>query len=339
VVASCHEKKGEFHTVKKVILYLVLGLLSLSSFGLNSVAAKGQQQVSNPAIPYNGNLLVECISGYEAYSYNLWAGQTNDAGSVVITTDGTSLVVTVNALGELDDVHVYLYTEDQVLPSSRPIPGHAPYVANNIEGSSVELVIPLPEDGVSYTLAIHVAFEDVDASVDPYGLAGETAYAAGETPTYEGRGAWFYLVAFTVVECEVVVDDAPVIYIAAHAALTNQETAWALGQFTFIETGIGNKWGWFIELDLYGTHEYEIYYGAGRNNLDAGTLIGTLVVEYTETEITITYVLTQPLLEEVQVFVGYEYPTTGAPGQYDYKVQNLNGISTVEVVVLVEDLA
>ena len=119
--------------MKKVILYLVLGLLSLSSFGLNSVAAKGQQQVSNPAIPYNGNLLVECISGYEAYSYNLWAGQTNDAGSVVITTDGTSLVVTVNALGELDDVHVYLYTEDQVLPSSRPIPGHAPYVANNID--------------------------------------------------------------------------------------------------------------------------------------------------------------------------------------------------------------
>lgn len=324
--------------MRKVVFFAMLVLLSISSLSLNSVEAKGKQEVLNPAVPYSGNLLVECVSGHEAYSYNLWAGQTNDAGSVVITTDGTSIIVTVNALGELDDVHVYLYTEGQELPSKRPVPGLAPYVAGNIEGSSVELVIPIPDNGVAYTLAIHVAFEDVDSTLDTYNLAGETAYAAGEVPTFEGRGAWFYLVSFTVVECEIVVE-APVIYIAAHAALTNQETAWALGQFTFIETGIGNKWGWFIELDTYGTHNYDIYYGAGRNNLDAGTLIGTLVVEYSVNEITITYVLTQPLLEEVQVFVGYEYPTTGAPGQYDYKVQNLDGIATVEVVVLVEDLA
>ena len=186
------------------------------------------------------------------------------------------------------------------------------------------------------TFAIHVAF-DSDVEEDLYGVAGETAYAGDQGADFTGKGAWFYLVSFDVVECEIVVE-APVLYIAAHAALTNSETAWALGEYSFIETGISNKWGWFVSVDTYGTTTFDIYYGAGRNNLEAGTLIGTLVVEYSVDTVTVTYVLTEPLLEEIQVYVGYEFPTTSAPGQYDYKVEDLGGVFVQGVTVNLDDL-
>jgi len=315
--------------MKKLIIFsalLVVGLLS----NLQSISA-------NTNTVYNGELLEYCVTNHEAYEYLLLAGQDIEAGTVVITTNGSELVVTVNALGELDDVHIYLYGEDDPLPTKRPVPGKAPYKLENIDGNTATITIPF-EEGDYFVLAIHVAFEEVDSSLDPFNVAGETAYAAGPDAEFEGRGAWFYLVDFHVIECVQPPVEAPVLFIAAHAALTNGETAWALGEYTFIEEGISNKWGWFLSVDTYGTHTFDIYYGAGNNSLTAGTLIGTLEVEYGVTEVTVTYTLTQPLLDDFHVFVGYAYPTTGAPGQYDYIVENLNGVYVGSVTILVEDI-
>ena len=323
--------------MKKLLLIAAFALFAVGASNVSAVAAKGNQTVTTTTITtvYEGSLLDYCVSGFEAYEYELLAGQSIDAGTVTITTDGEFFTITVNGLSIISDVHVYVYAEGDALPTKRPVPGQAPYKLENVNDTTASLDIPVG-DGAAYTFAIHVAFTDVEN--DTTGVAGETAYAADQDAVFNGKGAWFYLVAFNVVECVEEPVDAPVLFIAAHAALTNSETAWALGQYSFIDEGIGKKWGWFLSVDTYGTHTFDIYYGAGGNSLTAGTLIGTLTVEYELEQVTVTYTLTQPLLDDVQVFAGYEAPTTGAPGQYDYKVEGLNGVYTVSVTIQLSDL-
>lgn len=320
--------------MKKLLLVAVLALLFVGFSNVQAVAAGKPEVQTTMATIYEGELLEYCITGFEAYEYELLAGQDIYAGNVVISTDGEYFTVTIEGLSIIEDVHIYLYEEGEELPTKRPVPGLAPYKLEDVNDYTAEIMIPVGEV-MNYTFAIHVAFAELENEENF--LEGETAYAGDDDSEYNGKGAWFYLVSFAIVECETV-GEAPVIYIAAHAALTNSETAWALGEFTFIDEGISNKWGWFLSIDEYGTHTFDIYYGAGNNSLVAGTLIGTLVVEYTEDEVIVTYNLTQPLLEEIQVYVGYSYPTTGAPGQYDYKVENLGGVYSASVTVDVIDL-
>ena len=322
--------------MKKFFILSFFAFIALFVSNLEAVAAKGKAPLATyePTV-YDGVELDYCVTNYKAFEYALLAGQTLDAGSVIISTDGDYVTITINGLSLIDDVHVYLYGENDPLPTKRPTPGQAPYVLEDVNDTTAELMIPLNGE-TSITLAIHVAFTD-DVDNDMYGIAGETAYAGDDDSVFDGKGAWFYLVGFDVIACETT-EPADVLYIAAHAALTNQETAWALGQYTFIDENISNKWGWFLSVNSYGTHTFDIYYGAGQNNLTAGTLIGTLEVEYTPEDVTITFVLTEPLLEEIQVYVGYTYPTTSAPGQYDYKVEDLGGVYEQGVTVNLDDL-
>lgn len=318
--------------MKRLLVYTFLVLFT-SFFASLDISAKGRPTVDVPEPCFGA--FVECVDGYEAYSYDLVAGQVNDAGTVTITTDGEYFTVIIDAYSELEDVHVYVYEEGDPLPTSRPTPGHAPYMVEDVDGNYVELMIPVGE-GDTFTFAVHVAFEELE--YDPLGLAGETAYAFCLDNAVVTGGGWFYLVSFMMVECDTVEPGGDTIYIAAHAALTNDETAWALGQVTFIDAGIGNNWGWYIEIEDYGVYEFDIYYGAGGNDLNAGTLIGTLTVDYSSEEIVVTYELDLPLLEEAQVYVGYTPPTTAAPGSFDYKVENLGGVYTYTFTILVDDL-
>ncbi len=325
--------------MKKLLVVALLGLLFVSLAAFAPLSAKGGPVASNEesVTVYEGTLYA-CITGHEAYVYELIAGQHLDAGRVMISTDGEYFTITIEAYAMIDDVHVYVYGENDTLPTRRPTPGLAPYSLEDVQDTTATLLIPVGE-GTSYTFAIHVAFAEVlEDETDPTGLAGETAYAADEDAEFSGKGAWFYLVAFHIVPCNGNGEEAPVIYIAAHAALSNGETAWALGEYSFIDEGISTRWGWFLSVDTYGTHSFDIYYGAGQNNLESGTLIGTLLVEYTVDTVTITYELTEPMLEEVHVYVGYDYPTTASPGQFPYKLEDLNGAYTAVIVVPVEDI-
>lgn len=321
--------------MKKIVIIAMMLFATVGITNLQFLEAKAPTQEAYVPPVYEGTL-EGCEFGYEMFSYSLLAGQEIYAGVVTMSTDGEVLYLLVEGEFDLNAVHVYLYEEGSELPTKRPVPGQAPYVVEDIDGSLVELQIPLTEVS-SYTLAVHVAFDEAD-EFTVSNVAGETAYAANEDAVFTGKGAWFYLVNFEVIECDVTPEEAPTLFIAAHAALTNSETAWALGDTSFIDAGISNKWGWFVDVNQYGTTTFDIYYGAGRNNLDAGTLIGTLTVEYFEEYVVVTYSLTEPLLEEAQLFVGFEAPTSGAPGSYDYKVENLGGVYETQFTVYFEDL-
>lgn len=317
-----------------ILTAMLFTIMGFTYFNSTQVFAKNLTTQTATVPVYEGEF-DGFVNGYESYTYTLLAGQDIYAGEVVITTDGSSLFVTVNGVEDLESIHIYLYEQGQALPTKRPVPGQAPYKLENIDGTSATLELPLSV-ATEYVLAVHVAFDAITEENPESTVLGETAYAANDEADFTGKGAWYYLIKFNVVKAPVV--EAPTIYIAAHAALTNSETAWALGETTFIEAGISNKWGWYIDLDQYGVTNFDIYYGAGNNNLNSGTLIGTLSVDYQEEFVIVTYTLTQPLLDEVQLFVGFEAPLTAAPGLYDYKSTDLGGVFEYQFTVLFADL-
>ena len=106
------------------------------------------------------------------------------------------------------------------------------------------------------------------------------------------------------------------------------ETGFAVGERCFSEDGI-SRWGWVVgpiaESDIEDDYNiYEIYAGAGRCNLSAGTLVGHLYVEYFNGTATVTYdAVPGNIFTETHLYVGNEmYPLdrrgrpTVAPGQF-----------------------
>ena len=110
------------------------------------------------------------------------------------------------------------------------------------------------------------------------------------------------------------------------------ETAWAYSDeyakpiWDYVQ---GNNWGWTNGPLSEGSYEFDIYAGAGRNDIEKGTLVGTLYVEYEDGTVTVTYELNEGYyLGETHLWVGddvlpevrrgnsTEY--TNAPGQFPY---------------------
>ena len=114
------------------------------------------------------------------------------------------------------------------------------------------------------------------------------------------------------------------------------ETAYAYGGddatcFLDISNLPANNWGWTNGPLAEGEYDFPIYAGAGQCNLDAGTLVGRLLIDYSEGTATITYEMTETsgftnalyTLLETHLFVsdddllpkkGTKY--TSAPGQF-----------------------
>ena len=81
-----------------------------------------------------------------------------------------------------------------------------------------------------------------------------------------------------------------------------------------MELGLSNKWGWQLTFDENG-ETFDLYYGAGRNDLSKGTFVGTLTLTWDGTYVTFTLDL-EPgvLLEEIQIHVDYNPMDTASPG-------------------------
>ena len=108
------------------------------------------------------------------------------------------------------------------------------------------------------------------------------------------------------------------------------ETAWAFGDedaqpiWDFVRS---NNWGWTNGPLSEGSYEFDIYAGAGQNDIERGTLVGTLHVEYEDGNVTVKYELEEGFfLGETHLWVGEdELPEvrrgnrtefTNAPGQF-----------------------
>lgn len=112
-------------------------------------------------------------------------------------------------------------------------------------------------------------------------------------------------------------------------APTECDTAFAKGGYVFTtdtksnpellpSLGLSkNRWGWAINLKATGVTTYPIYAGAGLNKTSAGKLVGTLTVNYTGSQATVTYALAAgAVMTEAHLYAGDNKPTTLAPGQY-----------------------
>jgi hypothetical protein len=96
-----------------------------------------------------------------------------------------------------------------------------------------------------------------------------------------------------------------------------------------------NRWGWAINLTAPTTPGYpviyNIYAGAGLNDINKGVLVGTLAVTWDGAHVGVTYSMNSPyMIEEVHIYARDTPPTTIAPGQYGYiDSYDPNGVSSV----------
>ena len=109
------------------------------------------------------------------------------------------------------------------------------------------------------------------------------------------------------------------------------ETAYAYGDevahcFLDIPQVKSNNWGWSNGPIGEESYSWDIYAGAGKCDIEKGTLVGTLDVDYVGGTATITYNIDADYtLEETHLYVGWEILPrdkkdrfTTAPGQFPY---------------------
>jgi hypothetical protein len=118
------------------------------------------------------------------------------------------------------------------------------------------------------------------------------------------------------------------------------ETAYAFGGsvancFLNISGVQSTNWGWSNGPIGAGSYSWPMYAGAGLCNIENGTHVGTLTVNYTPPTATVTYtVFAGYVLNQTHLYVGnqilpmFKGKYTTAPGQFPYKHENLNGVTT-----------
>lgn len=246
-----------------------------------------------------------------ATSVNLLAGQNTVAGTVSTEVVGDNLVVTYTAAPgwSFTETHLWVGSSLSTLPTNKagnPQIGQFPYVSGNISGATTSVVtVSLASLGAScgdtLLAASHAAMtlRGADGSV----VRTETGWGAGTRIT--AKGSWATSFAFTV-NCP----PPPPPSVVADAC----ETAWALGDDTFASLDIATRWGWVLTVD--GPVTAPIYAAAGGNNLEAGTLVGSLTVTPGATSTQVTFTMLPGFsMDETHLYVGTTLPETAAPGQ------------------------
>lgn len=123
--------------------------------------------------------------------------------------------------------------------------------------------------------------------------------------------------------------------------LEGEETAFAYGvdlATCFIDLGF-HRWGWTnnLTVNVGSSYDWPIYAGAGQCDIEKGTLVGSLNMEFIDASTArITYEMIESsgyLIEEIHLFVGSDIlPVkkgtyyTVAPGQYPVVDDSLGGI-------------
>ncbi|MCI5211731.1 MAG: hypothetical protein D3910_23785 [Candidatus Electrothrix sp. ATG2] len=155
------------------------------------------------------------------------------------------------------------------------------------------------------------------------GFQTETGWIDGEDIVDKGSWAMFSSVDFT---CPVVDTALPPV-----EKTCGTETAYAVGDQTFIDLGITNsRWGWQVTVDNDDIFTTKIYAGAGQNDIAKGTEVGELAVSYLNGELTVTYrMLDGFVMEELHLNVSEDDLISIAPGSYTVVKEELaNGEET-----------
>ncbi len=322
-------------------------LVALAAFFVTSYPCAAQAE-----------LVVNYPSGSECQT--LIAGQWMDSGEVCVKVDGTNLLVTYNMntddRWQLTEAHLWAGVGDTPqtagMPANKkgnPQIGQFPFVSGDITGETTyQFTVPLttfgaaaPEDlcGTSALLAGHAAVRQNNGA-DGYNT--QTGWIDGQQILAGGSWAMYASIDFT---CPVMDTALP------PAELTcSNETAFALGEMTFVKDSDAltvmeknnptSRWGWQITVPPGdGTLEKDIYAGAGQNDINKGTLVGTLTVTRAGDDVTVAYnMFDNATMSATHLYVGTGYVPTVAPGQYG-NLHELTDASDDEFTVTVSGSA
>ena len=255
----------------------------------------------------------------------LWAGQTINAGSVVISNDATNLYIKVVSTEGFqtvpDNIKIWVGTDWANLPVSgggAPIPGQFPY-KYNATGTEIMVTIPFDKitvDGKPVTCNSSKLYVLVHVDIIAGG-GSETAWGGCLPGTDTNR--WYFYHLYTTACCDVP-PPPPSCY---------SQTAFAKGGWVFTTDKKSNpeslpslnltknRWGWAINLTTTGTTTYQIWAGAGLNRTANAKLAGALTVNWDGMIAVVTYTMNGGFtLVETHVYAGDDKPLTLAPGQY-----------------------
>jgi hypothetical protein len=282
------------NSVKSTVAYTPCGtplIANLYQYG-NTGASFGTVTVGNDLV--NLYITYELGSGSVIQNTYLYVGTSEDLINMAVPY-GLPNSILPNGTGEFRiGFFPYIY---------------APYPVS----SSYTKVIPL---GSLPDCFIIVAFADIGAPGAPY-----TRVSAKAPTTFKSAG--YYLD-----------------YCKQICGGGGCETAYAFGNnvancFLTIPGVTSNNWGWSNGPIGAGTYSWPIYAGAGQCNTANGTLVGTLNVTYTPPTAIITYSMGASChLNATHLYVGNTIlplkkgKYTTAPGQFPYKHENLNGVSS-----------
>ncbi len=278
------------------------------------------------------------LVGYYTQDLSLWAGQDLYAGTVSLVNDATGITLRIDTTDAADiaEYHINVYTDLSQIPTSRPAPGQSDYVVENVNSDSIEVYFTFEELGgtvnSTYYFIIHTAL-GTDGEGSTSSLAGETAYVAGDNPSFGGKGAWFYVVGYTALPFY----EPIIVALETEEPPTNpptDTTGWS-HETAYVGNarGDGNAWWFYIDASAPDFDESTIF------NIYAGQhqVLGAYAT-YAKSSGTLTIVLGENMVlvegSEVVKIKGYDVlPTVRPPsGQFPVKLSNTDSLTDIDVL-------
>ncbi|MBL0737829.1 hypothetical protein JI750_13070 [Flavobacterium sp. GN10] len=305
--------------MKKIITLVVFAFLIVNCTNeplSTDIQTEAKQSNSSTSATAKGTYS-EC----DPISINIMAGQFTNAGKILVENDATNLYVTYSALTNwyFSELHLFVGPYANVpIKNGNPIPGQFPYNKSfNPLIQSYTFTIPLSsivlDDNRCLFIAAHSSMKNI---VNGNVVRTETGWA-GDIK-FPGKN-WATYFKYCLRNCE------------TPPPVTNCDTAYMFGNNTFIGLEISDKWGWATYYDNVadGTYNYNLYAGAGQNNINNGYLAGTVTIVIQGSSVKVTINATHPgtVFTETHVYLSDDRPTTAAPGLYGNQ-HTLNNYTT-----------
>lgn len=299
--------------MKKLRLYSIFAVLLMTAGFFISCEKESNTSIEDQMRFSTKNLIQ--LNENSVGSVNIIAGQNMVIGDLLISYDADNLYVEYNTNDGwlMNEVQLWVGESLSEMPQTRsgnPQIGRFPYTSGNLyQESYYKFTIALEDlfgnEPICEQMLYFVAHSSVYKEHPDGSIQTETGWGEGPQLTNQGSWAMYFSMIF---ECNSVVEDPP---------KSGCETAFAYGDITFVDAGIGQNWGWILEIENEGSYSYPLYAGAGQNNLNNGTHVGDLYVEYYNGELNVTFSMFSGFtMSETHLYASTDFPVQTAPGQY-----------------------
>ncbi|HEX8014087.1 MAG TPA: hypothetical protein VF465_02530 [Flavobacterium sp.] len=307
--------------MKKIILIVAMALLTVycTNEPLSTEMQTEEAQKMDSSTLTSKGTYSEC----DPVSINIMAGQFTNSGKILIENDATNLYVTYSALPNwyFSEMHLYVGPYANVpLQNGNPVPGQFPYKKSfNPLVQTYTFTIPLSAITLDANKCLYIAaHSSMKNIVNGVIVRTETGWAGGIK--FPGKN-WATYFNYCLRTC----DPPP------PPDGTTCDTAYMFGNYTFNSLEISEKWGWatYYNNVMNGNYTYNLYAGAGQNDITKGYLAGTVTIVIQGSNVSVTINATHPgtVFTETHVYLSDSPPTTAAPGQFGNQ-HTLNNTTT-----------